>query len=205
MKRGFEGYRWDAVLLNEAWRPAKSENWETHQRHIFMGAGQYENRHGVVILMNKKWRTRINDIEHINERAINYNDHGKPSSNQADERALSPLGVCWPSHWDNAQDQSRSTRIPVRRTYKNCRRRFQRRIGTRVMELNVSVLDRTHSNKRCTREEIGWSNVWWCRTFTAFNTMYRKTLGKQTIYRSPKGAEKQIGYILIKRKTLEIK
>ena len=94
MKREFEGCRSNAVVLNEIWRPAKSEIWETHQRPIFMGAGQYENRRGVGILMNKKWRTRINDIEHINERAINYNDHGKPSSHQADERVFSPLGVC---------------------------------------------------------------------------------------------------------------
>ena len=37
-----EGYRWDAVLLNETWRPAKSEIWEL-QRYMIMGAGKYEN------------------------------------------------------------------------------------------------------------------------------------------------------------------
>ena len=36
--------------------------------------------------------------------------------------------------------------------------------------------------------------------FTALNTMYRKTPGKQTTYRSFKGNEKQIDYILIKKK-----
>ena len=36
MVHELEGYRWDAVLLNETWRPAKSEIWETHQRHIYM-------------------------------------------------------------------------------------------------------------------------------------------------------------------------
>ena len=25
---------------------SQSENWETHQRHIFMGAGKHENKHG---------------------------------------------------------------------------------------------------------------------------------------------------------------
>ena len=30
MTRELEGYRWDAVLLNEIWRPAKSDIWETH-------------------------------------------------------------------------------------------------------------------------------------------------------------------------------
>ena len=49
MIREVEGYRWDAVLLNETWRPAKSEIWETHQTDIYMGARKYENKHGVRI------------------------------------------------------------------------------------------------------------------------------------------------------------
>ena len=39
--------------------------------------------------------------------------------------------------------------------------------------------------------------------FTALNTMYSKTPGKQTTYRSPKGNEKQIYYIIIKRRHLK--
>ena len=58
MIRELEGYRGDAVLLNETWRPSTSEIWETHQEHIFMGDGKYENKHGVEILLNKKWRKK---------------------------------------------------------------------------------------------------------------------------------------------------
>ena len=65
-----EGYRWDAVLLHETWRLAKSEIWETHHKDIFMGAGKYDNKHGVGITLNKKWRQRIIDTEYISERAI---------------------------------------------------------------------------------------------------------------------------------------
>ena len=64
-----EGYRWDATLLSETWRRDKSEIWETHHKHIFMGAGKYDN-HGVGIMLNKKWRQRIINTEYINERAI---------------------------------------------------------------------------------------------------------------------------------------
>ena len=39
--------------------------------------------------------------------------------------------------------------------------------------------------------------------YTALNTMYRKTPGKQTTYRSPKGNEKQIDCILTKRRDLK--
>ena len=40
-----EGYRWDAILLNETWRHELAEIWETHHKHIFMGAGKYDNKH----------------------------------------------------------------------------------------------------------------------------------------------------------------
>ena len=50
MMRELAGYRWDAITKKETWRPSKSELWETHQGHIFMGAGKKENKHGVGIL-----------------------------------------------------------------------------------------------------------------------------------------------------------
>ena len=65
-----EGYRWDAILLSETWRQDKAEMWKTHHEHIFMGAGRCDNKHGVGIMLNKKWRQRIIDTEYINERAI---------------------------------------------------------------------------------------------------------------------------------------
>ena len=46
------------------------ELWETHHRHIFMGSGKFDNKHGVGIMQNKRWRQRIIDTEYINERAI---------------------------------------------------------------------------------------------------------------------------------------
>ena len=49
---------------------SKSEIWERHHKHIFMGAGRYDNKHDVGILLNKKWKQRILDTEYINERAI---------------------------------------------------------------------------------------------------------------------------------------
>ena len=65
-----EGYRWDAILMSETWRPDKPEIWKTHHKHMFMGAGKYDNKHGVGIMLSKKWRNRIIDTECINERAI---------------------------------------------------------------------------------------------------------------------------------------
>ena len=67
------GQRWlqrDAILMNETWRHEPAELWETCHKHIFMGAGKYDNKHGVGIMLNKRWRKRIIDTEYINERAI---------------------------------------------------------------------------------------------------------------------------------------
>ena len=49
-----------------------------------------------------------------------------------------------------------------------------------------------------------WLKQWlMIQNFTALNTMYRKTSGKQTTCRSPEGTEKQIDYKLIKRRHLK--
>ena len=70
MIRELEGSRWDATFLRETWWQDKEETWETHHKHIFMGGGRYDNKQGVGIMLNKKWRQRIIDTEYINERAI---------------------------------------------------------------------------------------------------------------------------------------
>ena len=54
-----EGCRWDAMLMSETWKPEKSEIWETHHKHIFVGAGKYDNKHGVGIMLNRKWRQKL--------------------------------------------------------------------------------------------------------------------------------------------------
>ena len=54
-----EGYRWDAILLSETWRHEPAELWETHHNPIFMGAGKYENKHGVGIMLNKRWKKEL--------------------------------------------------------------------------------------------------------------------------------------------------
>ena len=55
--REVQGCRWDALLICDSWRPEKAEIWETRQGHMYMGAGKFENKHGVGILLNEKCRT----------------------------------------------------------------------------------------------------------------------------------------------------
>ena len=56
--------------MSETWRPDKSEILETHQKHMFMGEGNYDNKHRVGIVLNRKWLQKNIDTEYINERAI---------------------------------------------------------------------------------------------------------------------------------------
>ena len=71
-------------------------------------------------------------------------------------------------------------------------------------ESNVQVLADTHSEKETSRR-VDWMKHWlMSQRYTALNTMYRHTLAKQTTCRSPKGCEKQLDYILTKRKYLKL-
>ena len=99
----FEGYRWDEILLNETWRHEQAELWEICHKHICMGAGKYDNKHGVGIMLNKRWRKRIIDTEYINERAITttilvFRQH------QIDECVLPALEICGSPHREDVQD-----------------------------------------------------------------------------------------------------
>ena len=45
----------DAILISETWRQGK-EIWETQQGHIMVESGKFTNKHGVAILLNKRWK-----------------------------------------------------------------------------------------------------------------------------------------------------
>ena len=36
------------MLLNETWRHKQAEIWETHHKHILMGSGEFDNKHGTI-------------------------------------------------------------------------------------------------------------------------------------------------------------
>ena len=83
-----------------------------------MEAGKYENKHGVGILLNKKWRKRFADTEYISEWAIKNIDHSQPSEHHADERGTSPTRAMRTIISKKCSKQLRSTRIPARSAFK---------------------------------------------------------------------------------------
>ena len=60
---------WDAILISETWRQTK-ELWETQQGHIMVESGQFINKHGVAILLNKRWKNQINWVQCESERVV---------------------------------------------------------------------------------------------------------------------------------------
>ena len=90
--------------------------------HTFMGAGKYDNKHGVGIMLNKKWRQRIIDTEHINERAITATIVVNPP--QTDECVFHPLGISGPSHRKHVRND-REAHDKFQKIHICCWRRLQ--------------------------------------------------------------------------------
>ena len=60
---------WDAILISETWRQ-NNEIWETQQDHIMVESGIFTNKHGVAILLNKRWKNQINWVQCACERVV---------------------------------------------------------------------------------------------------------------------------------------
>ena len=61
--------RWDVILISETWCQGK-EVWETQQGHIVVESGLLNNKHGVAILLNRRWKNQINWVQCACERLV---------------------------------------------------------------------------------------------------------------------------------------
>ena len=111
------------------WRQDKSEIWETHRKHIFMGAGKYDNKHGVGIMLNKKWRQRSINTEYINERAIT-------ATIVVNRQRIKLMSVCFrysgyaDHHIERMYKNDRETHGKLQKIHTYCWRRLQCITGT---------------------------------------------------------------------------
>ena len=67
--REVHGSKWDVVLISETWRPSK-EVWETEQGHVVIESVKFTNKHGVAIIVNKRWKNKIKWVEYASERVV---------------------------------------------------------------------------------------------------------------------------------------
>ena len=147
-----EGYRWDAILLNETWRHEPAELCETQHKHIFTGAGKYDNKHGVGIMLNTRRRKKIIDTEYINERAIT-------TTILVNRQHINLMSVYFP-HSKYADHHIEKMFKTMEKHMTNNKSAFHSLEKTSMLswdlvkERNVKVLASTHSTK-VTREVTG--------------------------------------------------
>ena len=194
-----EGYRWDAILLSETWRHEPAELWETHHNHIFMGAGKYENKHGVGIMLNRRWRKRNIDTDYINERAIK-------TTILVNRQHIDLMSVYFP-HSKYADHHIEKMYKTIERHMTNNKKCIPIIGGDFNAELGPGKGTECKSVGKYTLNESNkrgdWLKSWlMLNDYSALNTMFRKTPQKQTSFVSPKGKEKQIDYILTRRRYL---
>ena len=154
-----------------------------------MGAGKYDNKHGVGIMLNNRWRKRIIDTEYINERAITTTilvscQHIKlmsvyfPHSKYADH------------HIEKMYKTIENNMVHSNKYIPNIGGSFNVEVGfgKGTERKSVGRYTLNESNKRG-----DWLKSWlMLNDYSALNTMFRKTPQKQTPFVSPKGKENKL-------------
>ena len=172
--------------MNETWRHEPAELWETQHKHIFMGAGKYDNKHGVGIVLNKRWRKIIIDTEYINERTIK-------TTILVNRPHIKLMSVYFP-HSKYADHHVEKMYKTIEKHMLNNKKYIPIVGGDFNAELGLGKETECKSD---------WLKSWlMLNDYSALNTMFRKTPQKQTSFVSPEGKEKQIDYILTKRRYL---
>ena len=147
-------------------------------------------------MLNKRWRQRIIDTEYINERAIT-------TTILVDRQHIKLMSVYFP-HSKYADHHIEKMYKTIEKHMAHCNRYIHIIGGDFNAELGPGKGTDRKSVGRYTLNEGNkrgdWLKIWlMLQDYTALNTMFRKTLQKQTTFISPKGNEKQIDYILTKK------
>ena len=186
---------WDAILISETWRQSK-EIWETQHGHIMVESGKFSNKHGVAILLNKRWKNGINWIQCACERVV-------AMSISVNKHPIVLMSVYLP-HSGYADHH-------VEKTYKTITDIIKKEKCAKIIGgdfnaelgpgegVELSAVGHYTLNKVNARGE--WMTQWLLENnLIAVNTMYQKLPQKQVTYCSPKNEKKQLDYILLDKK-----
>ena len=182
-------------LVSETWRP-NTEIWESDQGHVVMESSKFVNKHGVAIIVNSRWRNKINWVESASERVV-------ATSISVNKPPITLVSTYMP-HSGYPDHQ-------VERTYETIRRvigtdgnmkiiggYFNAELGPGTGVEQTSVGHYTLNKANCRGE---WMTQWLLENkLVALNTMYKKTPQKQVTYHTQKGVEKQLDCNLTDRK-----
>ena len=164
-----QGTKWDVILVPETWRPNK-EMWESSHGPIVMKSGKFDNKHGVAIIVNGRWRQGINWFECISERVI-------AASISVNKQPITLISVYMP-HIGYPDHQVQKTCEAIRsvvgtdRNMKIIGGDFNVELGPGTGVERASVGHYTLNKANCRGE---WMTQWLLeRKPVALNTMYKK-------------------------------
>ena len=186
---------WDAILISETWRQNK-EIWETQHGHIMVESGKFSNKHGVAILLNKRWKKGINWIQCACERVV-------AMSISVNRHPIVLMSVYLPhsGYADHHVEKTYKTIIDITKKEK-CAKIFGGDFNAELGPgegVELSAVGHYTLNKGNVRGE--WMTQWLLENkLVAVNTIYRKSPQKQVTYCSPKNEKKQLDYILVDKK-----
>ena len=172
------------------------EIWETQQGHLMVESGKFTNKHGVVILLNRRWRNQINWVQCACERVV-------AMSISVNKQPITLMSVYMPhSGYPGNQVEeifkSILTTIEKDKSMKIIGGDFNTELSPGE-GIDLSSVGHYTLNKANCRGE--WMTQWLIEnSLVALNAMYKKTPQKQVTYLTPKKVEKQLDYILTDRK-----
>ena len=193
--RVLQQVEWDAILISETWRQSK-EIWETQQGHMMIESGKFINKHGVAILLNRRWKNKINWVQRACERVV-------AMSSAVNNQPITLMSVYmplsgYPDHHVEKNYKTILTTILKDKSMKIIGGDFNDELGPGE-GIELSSVGYYTLNKANGRGE--WMTQWLLEnSFVALNTMYKKVPQKQVTYHTPKNVEKQLDYILTDRK-----
>ena len=173
--------KWDALLISESWKPEKDAP-----------------RSGVRILLNRKWKNKINWADYLSERNI-------AKSITVNSQSVLLMSVYFPHsgyadhHIEKAYraiEKDTKSKRAIRIVGDDFNAELGPGIGVERITVGPHTLKEGEGNRRG-----DWKKQWMMlQKLCAVNTIYRKPLEKQATYKTPNCAEKQLDYILIDRK-----
>ena len=169
---------------------------ETQQGHIMVESGKFINKHGVAILLNRRWKNQINWVQSSSERVVAL-------SISVNKQPTTLVSVYMP--------HSGYPDHHIEKTYKTILSTIGKEKGMKIIGgdfnaelgpgegIELSSVGHYTLNKANCRGE--WMTQWLLdNSFVALNTMYKKIPQKQVTYYTPKKVKKQLDYVLTGKK-----
>ena len=186
---------WDLILISETWRQSK-EVWETQQGHLMVESRKFTNKHGVAILLNIRWKSKINWVQFECERVV-------AMSISVNKQPIILASVYmphsgYPDHQVEKTYTTILTTIEKDQSMKIIGGDFNAELGPGE-GIELSAVGHYTLNKANCRGE--WMTQWLLENkLVALNTMYKKPTQKQVTYHTSKNVAKKLDYILVDRK-----